>query len=363
MVVTGTLSGGGSEKQVYYIVKAAQQLGLTVKVVTLEGGGIWQQRIESDLRQPVRVLPPGPRWWRLLQLGRLARAFRAAMIHTVHFYAGTYMTAAKIFWKAPVLVSVRTSYDLLLRRTRRFERILNFYGAEAIVCNSWAAVNALRNRAWLKRLSLLAYLPNTIDLNGPPPPPAWDARTEPFRLIFTGNISHGKNASLLLKVLRELHRNGYDVAGMVVGKGRMLGEVIAEAEALGISDIVEFHGEVMNVTPLLRRAHAFFFPSLNEGMPNAVMEAVAAGLPVISSRVGDVPRLIRDGNGGFLFEKNNVTEAYQKTQRLIENYGELAPSFSHEAFSYLKNHYAFAHFPARLAFLYRRIYNRYHGIK
>ncbi|GEM_PF-6907239 len=360
LIVTGSLHGGGSEKQVYYIAKAAQMLGLRSAVVTLQENGIWQRRIEEDLGQRVRVLPQGPRWWRLIQLARLARSFRAEMVHTVHFYAGAYMTMAKLFRRMPVIVSLRTSHELLHRRTRWFERALNFYGADAVVSNSWAVIHALRKRTFIP--IPLYYLPNAIAISGPPVQPVW-RRGEPFRLIFIGNISHGKNASLLLKVVRELHREGYPIRGMIAGKGQMLGAVIDEAERLGVSDFVEFHGHVSDVYSLLRQAHAFFFPSLNEGMPNAVMEAVAAGIPVVSSRVGDVPRLIEDGKSGLLFERNNVMEAFEKTRWLIDRYDALMPVFTREALSRLKAHHAFEQFPHRLKALYLRIYNRYHGIR
>jgi len=148
---------------------------------------------------------------------------------------------------------------------------------------------------------------------------------------------------------------GYKVRAVIIGDGRSLGDVITYVEQLKISEIVEFHGRVDDVRSMLRRAHAFFFPSIYEGMPNVVMEAVAEGVPVISSRVGDVPKLIKDGYSGFLFDPENKLEAYEKSRRLIEEYNQIAPKMVQRAFRYLQSHYSFDQYPEQLAALYRSI--------
>ncbi len=357
MLVTGTLHPGGTEKQAYYTVVSLRKQGVEVKLVSLEPNGYWQRRIENELGLEVELVPPMHPVLRLIRLERVARAFRPEVVHTFHFYAGTYMVLLRPWLRAPVIVSMRTSLRLLRQRSRRWERMLTFSRADRIAANSWAGIRELKKSIWRPVLEKTVYLPNTIDVGTLPPPLSYRPG-DPFVLMFAGNISHAKNVPLLLDVVKNLRDNGYRVKAVIIGDGQTLGSVISYAERLGISEIVEFHGRVPNVRAMLRKAHAFFFPSMLEGMPNVVMEAVSEGVPVISSRVGDVPQLIKDGQSGFLFEVDNVVEAYEKTRRLIETYSEQAPLLTASAFRRLKAHYAFEHYPQRLAALYESTLRR-----
>ncbi len=87
---------------------------------------------------------------------------------------------------------------------------------------------------------------------------------------------------------------------VLVGNGELQTELSALADRLGLKDSVHFLGERDDVEVCLSAMDLFVLPSLNEGMGRALVEAMAAGLPVIASRTGGVPALIEHGRTGLL---------------------------------------------------------------
>ncbi len=88
---------------------------------------------------------------------------------------------------------------------------------------------------------------------------------------------------------------------LIVGDGPLRGALEAQAEALGVSDLLWLPGDRDDVAVLLREIDVFVLPSLAEGISNTVLEAMASGLPVIATRTGGNPELVEDGVNGRLF--------------------------------------------------------------
>jgi glycosyltransferase involved in cell wall biosynthesis len=105
---------------------------------------------------------------------------------------------------------------------------------------------------------------------------------------------------------------------VVVGDGPLLGELQALASALGIADICWLPGSSTCVPMHLRNLDVFVLPSLNEGISNTVLEAMACGLPVLASRVGGNVELVADGITGALFEVGNDAQLAALIQHYLE---------------------------------------------
>lgn len=99
-----------------------------------------------------------------------------------------------------------------------------------------------------------------------------------------------------------------DTALLLVGDGPLRQTLERQAKTLKIDRQVIFLGDSAEVKDLLAALDLFVHPSLFEGMPNAVMEAMAAGLPVIAARVDGVADLLDDGQSGWLVNPGNPTE-------------------------------------------------------
>lgn len=144
---------------------------------------------------------------------------------------------------------------------------------------------------------------------------------ERFSLVHTSNsISHDeKGHSVVIKVVKALRDKGYDIEVNFIGDGSMRPTFEKLAEELGIGEYVHFTGwlsssdEVRNV---LRNNDIFIFPSVSEGLPRSVIEAMAVGLPCVASKVGGIPELVPEQ---FLFAPKDVNGFALAVERLITN--------------------------------------------
>jgi glycosyltransferase involved in cell wall biosynthesis len=118
----------------------------------------------------------------------------------------------------------------------------------------------------------------------------------PFRVITIGSQeSHYKGHDVLLRAVRTLIDSGLDLTATIIGGGRVHGELIELAHAMGLADRVRFTGVLDDraaIRRLLDSASLFALPSRTEGMPRALIEAMARALPAVGSRVGGIPELL-----------------------------------------------------------------------
>lgn len=125
-------------------------------------------------------------------------------------------------------------------------------------------------------------------------------------LLTAGEMIPRKNQALLLEVLRRL--NNPSLTLVILGHGKLRDELQARAKALGVEQQVLFPGYRTDVFRFYGMADLFLFPSLQEGLPVAVMEAMAVGLPVVASGVRGNRDLILPGKGGELLSPHRATD-------------------------------------------------------
>ena len=128
------------------------------------------------------------------------------------------------------------------------------------------------------------------------------------RLVFVGWVTREKGLFEALEVLACVRRHHPSATLTVVGGGRDLEAFRDHVRDRDLTEAVRLCGwlDGHQVRRILRDSDVFLFPSHFEGLPNAVIEAMAAGLPVIATRVGGVPDLIRHGENGFLVDVGDV---------------------------------------------------------
>ena len=104
---------------------------------------------------------------------------------------------------------------------------------------------------------------------------------------------------------------------MLIGDGPLLATLRELVQALGLADIAWLPGSSENVPQLLRTLHLFVLPSLNEGISNTILEAMASGVPVLASRVGGNVELVDDGITGSLFQAGDVPALAAQLERYL----------------------------------------------
>jgi len=175
-------------------------------------------------------------------------------------------------------------------------------GSAHFVCTQSAYWTTYFSRFSEARGKLLE-VSNGIVIGAPPAP-----RQAIGGLVFVGWVTRQKGVFEALEVLERVRGLHLPATLTVIGGGRDLDTFRAAVQARGLSRAVSAPGWVsgQEVQRILRVSDVFLFPSHFEGLPNAVIEAMAAGLPVVATRVGGVPDLIHHGDNGFLVDVGDV---------------------------------------------------------
>ena len=172
--------------------------------------------------------------------------------------------------------------------------------ADALIANSAGLRQIARQVAPRAKVGVI---PNGIDTDRFTPGPRGSGPDGPVRLLFVGRLEPYKALTCLFEALRLLRE---DTDGRVIlsiaGDGSLRTELPRAARRLGVADLVHFAGPVPNVEMpgIYRDADIFVLPSLVEGMPNVILEAMASGLPVVATRIPGSEELVRPGKTGLL---------------------------------------------------------------
>jgi glycosyltransferase involved in cell wall biosynthesis len=141
--------------------------------------------------------------------------------------------------------------------------------------------------------------------------PTGSSNSKGLQGLFIGSVGSRKGAFDLLEAVGDLRSKGYPLDVCIAGYEEREGDLRkarARLEELQLQSVCKLPGTVCGEAKaeLFREANVFILPSYNEGLPIAVLEAMAAGLAVISTRVGGIPEVVRDGYNGFLLTPGDV---------------------------------------------------------
>lgn len=151
-------------------------------------------------------------------------------------------------------------------------------------------------------------------------------------IVNVGRLIPLKNQSLLIRAFSIIHSLHPDYQLYIYGEGGLRDDLQNLINSLGLRDFVSLCGRTDNIALSLASAKVFVLSSNVEGMPNALMEAMALGIPCISTDVSGVRDIIIDGKNGFIVPVGNKDIMAEKMLSLIDS-NELQQSFSHSSFS------------------------------
>jgi sugar transferase (PEP-CTERM/EpsH1 system associated) len=303
------LSTGGAQTALLHLLAGLDRDRFSPTVACLyNGDGVVAQRIR-DLGIPVNDLRMTTKWrWdALYRLYRLLRRERPAILHTWMFHANVPGRVVGRLAGVPVIITSRRNVnvggslrELLNRWTRDLDdRVI-------AVCELARAAEIKRARVPAEKV-VTVYNGIDVERFAALDPQATTHTRRAFGVPLdapllgsVGRLHPQKGLADLLVAFAQVREHIPFARLLLVGDGALRAELEAQACALGVSDAVIFAGTRPDVAEILAALDVFVLSSLWEGMPNAVMEAMAAGLPVVATAVGGVPELVVDGVTGLL---------------------------------------------------------------
>ncbi|MER5422728.1 glycosyltransferase [Streptosporangium roseum] len=342
----GTMGIGGAESQVVLRAKELRARGVDSRVLLLFDGGPFEALLR-DAGVPVvhlrfRTISTVGRRRALLcdlaafcRLVRLLRQTRPHVLHSHLFHAYAIGVPAGKLARVPLVVAGRHTPLMIIGRgllTSLMDRAANRL-ADHIVPVSQSIADELSSRFRVRHKITVIHngLPPAAFLPHSPAP----LETECPVVVCVSRLQPLKGHRHLLDAAALLELRGLRCTIVLIGDGPERGNLENQAEKLGID--VRFPGFRTDVGAWLARADIMAHPTLAEALGNCVMEAMAAGLPTVSTNVGGVPELLGE-NRGLLVPPADATALADAIQRLLTDHA-LAKRLGASAQEWAVNHF------------------------
>ena len=141
-------------------------------------------------------------------------------------------------------------------------------------------------------------------------------------ITYIGYVRFAKGMNCLMDFCKELFKANIDYKFNLIGNGEMIEDVKKFVELEGLKEFVILHGHIddkSRMNSILRESDLFFFPSLSEGSPRVVIEAMAQGIPVLSTPVGSLPDTFEDEKSIRFFNFNDSNSALRVVKEFLCN--------------------------------------------
>ena len=330
-VAVGDLWAGAEVQLRVLLSQLARRPELNLSVILFNRGRLEQEI--KDLGVPVTVFPEAE-WGSVKIFKELVRYFRKSHIQIIHThkYKDTILAgpAAKLCGIPHV---VRTVHGLREPFTGLQAFKMNLYEAvenvvhrccvDCIVGVSSQIEHRYKAEAAVHRV---ACIRNGVELHSEPDQTdRWWLREElgidagTCVIGTVGRLTPVKGLSYLLQAGRILLSRDVRAKVLIVGDGPIREQLEAQARSMGIAENVVFLGHREDTQKVMQVLDVFVLPSLSEGIPMALLEAMAASRPVVASRVGGIPEIVTDGVDGLLVEATDVERLAECCRRLIDS--------------------------------------------
>jgi glycosyltransferase involved in cell wall biosynthesis len=311
-----SFDAGGTERQMIELACRLDRRRWHVHVACFRATGAWLDRAASSGASITTFPVPSLRRPAVINhvraFVRWCREHRIALMHTGQLYPNIFGLPAAALAGVPVRISNRR--DLVAGKTlaqRAAQRVAERF-AHRIIANSEAAAACVRAEGIpAHRVTVIR---NGVDANGFTPvlhP------VRPRRVVTIANLQPVKGHDVMIDAAPLVLRHFPDATFRLVGDGPLLGGLTARAKDRGVDQSLTFVGHRDDVAGQLAASDIFVLPSRSESLPNAVLEAMAAGLPVIATAVGGIGEILEDGRTGLLVAPSDPTALADRICQLM----------------------------------------------
>jgi glycosyltransferase involved in cell wall biosynthesis len=366
LLLSTSMGMGGADKQILSAALEMRQRGHEILIVSLTKLGPMGLEardaglaIESlEMRRGI----PDPRG--LFRLGRLVRAWKPDVVHSHMVHANLMARWLRLFLPIPALVStIHNVYEggpLLMAGYRL---------TNGLVDNMTAVSEAAAERFVRERIvpaKLLRVVPNGIDMDlfrNLPSVTRQSLRRSlgldaEFAWLAVGRFEVAKDYPNMLQAFATVLRRHPQAVLLLVGRGSLQAETEILADELGIRSRVRFLGIRQDVPEVMSAADAYVMSSAWEGMPMVLLEAGAAGLPIVATQVGGNSEVVREGESGFLVQPRDPGALAEAMVRLMQLSERERQAMGERARDHVRVHFGLTRTVERWEELYREVLSR-----
>jgi glycosyltransferase involved in cell wall biosynthesis len=358
-IVLTSFVPGGTERQMIELVRRLDPGRWTVHIACSRACGEWLPRAAEAAASieefPLRSFRHPDTLRQMRRFSRWCADRRIAVVHTTELYSNIFALPAAAFARVAVRIGNRREINPDKTPAQIGLQRLSYRFAHRVVANSQAA--AARLRAERVSAGKIAVVPNGLDLGPYPLQPA----SRPLRrVIMVANLRPEKGHDTLIEAAAALLPRFPEATFEFVGAGPLQERLVARARTAGVSHACWFAGHCNDVARRLAAADIFVLPSRSEAFPNAVLEAMAAGLPIVASAVGGIPELISHERTGLLVPPGNAPVLAATLARLMSE-DDLGRRLGAAARAEVQGRYSFDRMVAAFEQIYTHELSR-HGL-
>jgi glycosyltransferase involved in cell wall biosynthesis len=311
LLVIDDASIGGGQQHVLALAERLAGRGVEVAVACETGGYLVDELHRRSIAHHALQLPERPSLRALADTVRVIRGSRARLIHTHGGTAGFYgrLAARRVGGVRSVHTyhGIHYLHERNLRRRylhRAIDRFLLRWTDE-VIC----VAKSDRDLALMERLASpqhVCVVYNGIDVSRFAPGVRVNRDDGRFIVGTVGRLHEQKGHVYLLEAAEQIRQSHPQVRFRIIGDGPLRERLQADVRARRLDDIVDFLGARSDVPAQMQEFDLFVLPSLWEGLPYVLLEAMAAGLPIVATEVDGVREVITGGEEGLLVPPRNA---------------------------------------------------------
>ena len=323
-IIAGQLVVGGAEKQLYLWLSNLDRERFNPVILTLHPGygDYWEAPIEKLGIPLIRINQQKNRLARMNEIVEVLSPFQPKLVHGWHLFSGAYASLIAPRFKARSLVGIRNVYSAIYNS---LELQIALYFTNAFITNSISTAKELSNRN-RKKLKPIYVVPNAVFEDFEPRETVRQKLTQELGLrpdalwlISLGRLVQFKHFDELLKIAAALREKQDNFQLILIGSGAEESALRKLSQQLHLEDYVRFTGEIPNAIRLLKGFDIFCMTSLLEGLPNVVMEAAAAGLPIVTWQLPFYEELLTPDDTALMASPGDRAGFEQAVLKLIND--------------------------------------------
>lgn len=326
--LTGSFRNGGSERQAVALARGLREHSeVEVYLATLDlDGPLRSEALSAGFTEiPEFKLNSFFDLNFVKQVRRCAALIKEQqvdLIHTHDFYTNVFGTAAAELARVSGKVASKRETFGMRSGAQDIVEKLAFGRADRVVVNSRAVQDSLTARGILDTKIELIY--NGLDLSrfavGQDIRKNFDIPAGRRLITLVANLRHDvKNVPMFLRAAKLISERVSDAVFMIAGEGELERELKSLAQDLGVADTTYFIGRCDDIPGLLSSSYACVLTSKAEGFSNSIIEYMAAGKPVVATRVGGAAEAIAEGQTGYLVDPDNADSTANRVIDLLKD--------------------------------------------
>jgi glycosyltransferase involved in cell wall biosynthesis len=362
LYVIGQLGVGGAEQQLIYLATHLDPSEFKVMVCSLstdiellpllEDSGIetvvFKKIMSPDITRPFKLLS-------------LCKSYKPDLIHSYLFVANTWSRIIGSLLGIPTILSERSAETKKPFFIRIINKIISPLDGFLIANSYMGAKRVIENNEFLQEKVKVIYNGIPIERFQKPIP---SEKKHKLRIEFgleeeivigiIGRLENKKNHELLFAAYKIVKDHFPNSRILCVGDGSRKEELRELVKAIELNDRVVFAGLRNDIVECLAIMSILVLPSRIEGLPNVILEAMAAKCPVIATDVGGVGELIRDGVTGFLVKPGNKQDLAEKITYVLSNQNHVE-DVKRNAYSFVNKNFSISRMVKETAEVYEKM--------